>query len=127
MTVSAPRKTVPAITIIVWIVGEGRHNNFGKRRVSEYAGVVMRSYHRGSLHATSTMFHLKYAQHAIKNPLRKSIESCEKQPPVFHQCQALKLSMLQARFLAPLKNRSQTPRRVTLYVVSANGSLRSVY
>src|SRR5277367_837055 len=117
MTVSAPRKTVPAITIIVWIVGEGRHNNFGKRRVSEYVGVVMRSYHCGSLHATSTMFHLKYAQHAMKNPLLKSIESCERLPPAFPQCQALKLSMLKARFLAPLKIQSQTPRRVTLCCV----------
>src|SRR5277367_1248744 len=115
MTVSAPRKTVPAITIIVWIVGEGRRKNFGKRRVSEYVGVVMRSYHCGSLHATSTMFHIKYAQHAMKNSLLKSIESCEKLPSVLQQCQPLKLSMLQARFLAPLKNPSQTPRRVTLH------------
>src|SRR5277367_5298178 len=61
MTASAPRKTVPTITIIVWIVGEGRHNNFGKRRVLEYVGVVMRSCHCGSLHAISTMFHLKRA------------------------------------------------------------------
>src|SRR5277367_1213679 len=117
MTVSVSRKTVPAITIIVWIVGEGRRKNFGKRRVSEYVGVVMRSYHCGSLHATSTMFHIKYAQHAMKNTLLKSIESYERLPPVFQQCQALKLSMLKARFLAPLKIRSQMPRRVTLYSV----------
>src|SRR5277367_6727992 len=117
MTVSAPRKTVPSFTIIVWIVGEGRHNNFGKRRVLEYVGVVMRSCHCGSLHAISMMFHLKYALLAMKNPLLKSIESCERLPPAFQQCQALKLSLLKARFLAPLKIRSQTPRRVTLYSV----------
>src|SRR5277367_2870909 len=115
MTVSAPRKTVPANTIIVWIVGEGRRKNFGKRRVSEYVGVVLRSYHCGSLHVTSKMFHLKYALHAIKNSFLKSIESCERLPPVFQQCQALKLSMLKARLLAPLKIRSLAPRRVTLY------------
>src|SRR5277367_3737836 len=117
MTVSVSRKTVPAITIIVWIVGEGRRKDFGKRRVSEYVGVVMRSYHCGSLHATSTMFHIKNAQHAMKNSLLKSIKSCEMQPPALQQCQALKLSMLKARFLAPLKNRNQTPRRMTLCCV----------
>src|SRR5277367_2856582 len=117
MTVSAPRKTVPAITIIVWIVGEGRHNNFGKRRVLEYVGVVMRSCHCGSLHAISTMSHLKHAQLAMKNPLLKSIESCERLPLAFQQCQAWKLTMLKAWFLAPLKIRRLMPRRVTLHSV----------
>src|SRR5277367_3811164 len=74
-------------------------------------------YHCGSLHAISTMSHLKHAVLVMKNPLLKSIESCERLPLAFQQCQALKLTMLKARFLAPLKIRSLTPRRVILHSV----------
>src|SRR5277367_7067145 len=117
MIVFVSRKMGSAITITVWIAGEGKQQNFGKRRVLEYVGVVMRSYHCGSLQPISTIFHLNRALLAMKKSSLKSIESCERQPPVFQQCQALKLVMLNARFQAPIKIRSLAPKRVILHSV----------
>src|SRR5277367_4829091 len=95
----------------------GEAKLFWKRRNLEYVGVVMRSYHCGCLQEISTMFHLHHAPRAMKKQSPKSIENCDVQPPALQQCQALRLMMLNARFVASFKIRSLSPRRVILHTL----------